>query len=445
MDRGAVAAQDPQAPRRGEHKRSARGETISRVLIVLAALPLCIAASARAAPLSFDDALQIAESRSRALPAKDASAAAARELAVAAGQRPDPVLTAGVNNLPVTTSDRFSLSRDFMTMRSIGVTQQLTRGSKLDARTARFEREAEAAEAGRSLALTDLQRETAMAWLDLHYLRRMTDVLLAQRDEARLQVEAADAGYRGGRGAQTDVFAARSAVEQLEDRLVDSRQQVATARSQLARWVGSASAEELGPVPAMGEERLHEHALDSELAAHPQIELMRRREAVAVAEAEIARSEKSPDVSVQLTYSQREPAYSNMISLNFSIPLQWNQAKIQDRELAAKLAVVEQLRNEREEATRSYILEASTLLQKKHSASERIRRYDEALVPLAVERTRASLAAYRGGGGSLVSVLQAREAEVATRLERLRLAMDEARLWAQINFHLPATRPGAQP
>ncbi len=418
---------------------------MSRVLIVLAALPLGFATLACAAPLPFDDALRIAEARSHALLAKDASASAARQLAVAAGQRPDPVLTAGINNLPVTSSDRLSLSRDFMTQRSIGVAQQLTRGSKLDARTARFEREAEAAEAGRALALTELQRETAMAWLDLHYLQRMAEVLQAQRDEARLQVEAADAGYRGGRAAQADAFAARSAVEQIEDRLVESRQQVATARSQLARWVGAASAEELGPLPAMNEERLHEHALESELVAHPQIEVMRRREAVAAAEAEVARSEKSPDVSVQLMYSQREPAYSNMISLNFSIPLQWNQAKLQDRELGAKLAVVEQLRNEREEATRTYVLEASTLLQRKHSTGERIRRYDQTLIPLAGERTRASLAAYRGGGGSLASVLQAREAEVATRLDRLRLAMDEARLWAQINYHLPSTRPGARP
>ncbi|MEP7058966.1 MAG: TolC family protein [Caldimonas sp.] len=434
-----------QQPLRSSASRKRASTRSSLVGCVLAALPGFTPALANAGALSFDDALQIAESRSHALPAKEASASAARQMAVAAGQRPDPVLTAGVNNLPVTTSDRFSLSRDFMTMRSIGVAQQLTRGSKLDARTARFEREAEAAEAGRSLALTELQRETAMAWLDLHYLRRIADVLLAQRDEARLQVEASDAGYRGGRGSQADVFAARSAVEQLEDRLVDSRRQVATARSQLARWVGAASVEELGPPPPMGEERLHEHALEGELAAHPQIELMRRREAVAAAEAEVARSEKSPDVSVQLMYSHREPAYSNMISLNFSLPLQWNQEKLQDRELAAKLAVVEQLRNEREEATRAYVLEASTLLQRKHSAGERIRRYDETLVPLAGERTRASLSAYRGGRGPLVSVLQAREAEVATRLERLRLAMDEARLWAQINFHLPVTRPGAQP
>ncbi len=180
--------------------------------------------------LTLDQALRVAQDRSRQLVAQDSAATASREMAIAAGQLPDPTLKAGINNLPISGPDRLSLTRDFMTMRSIGVMQQLTRGSKLEARSARFEREAEAAEASRALALTELQREAAMAWLDLYYLQRMTDVLLARREEARLQVEAADAGYRGGRGAQADVFAARSAVEQLEDRLVDSRQQVATAR-----------------------------------------------------------------------------------------------------------------------------------------------------------------------------------------------------------------------
>ena len=54
------------------------------------------------------------------------------------------------------------------------------------------------------------------------------------------------------------------------------------------------------------------------------------------------------------------------------------------------------------------------------------------------ERTRASLAAYRGGSGPLTAVLEARRGEIETRIERLRLEMDTARLWAQINYLVPA-------
>ena len=108
-------------------------------------VPLACAWCARAAvaqPLTLDRALELARARSQAVVAQDAAAAAARELAVAAGQLPDPTLTAGINNLPVNGPDRFSLNDDFMTMRSIGVMQEFTREGKRKARTARYEREA---------------------------------------------------------------------------------------------------------------------------------------------------------------------------------------------------------------------------------------------------------------------------------------------------------------
>ncbi|MBY0469447.1 MAG: TolC family protein, partial [Burkholderiaceae bacterium] len=93
--------------------------------------------------LSLDQALRLAQDRSRQLSAQELAAVAAREMSAAAGQLPDPTLKAGVNNLPVDGADRFSLTRDFMTMRSIAVMQELTRDEKRKARSARFDREAE--------------------------------------------------------------------------------------------------------------------------------------------------------------------------------------------------------------------------------------------------------------------------------------------------------------
>src|SRR5258706_15562986 len=125
-----------------------------------------------------------------------------------------------------------------MTMRAMGVVQHRPRTGRLKGVWARFEREAGVAEAGRELALANLQRDPAIAWLDRHYQERMRDVLVSQRDEAKLQIEAADSAYRGGRGAQADVFAARAAVALIEDRIAQTERQVATARTQLSRWIG---------------------------------------------------------------------------------------------------------------------------------------------------------------------------------------------------------------
>lgn len=372
------------------------------------------------------------------MPAQDAAAVAAREMAVAAGQRPDPTLKAGISNLPVNGEDRFSLTRDFMTMRSVGVMQELTRDSKLRARSARYERDAEVAEAGRTLALANLQRDTAIAWLDRFYQERMRDVLSRQRDEARLQIEAADAVYRGGRGSQADVFAARSAIAQIEDRIAQADRQLATAKTQLARWVGVAAGEPLASVPPLDTVRLRAEDLEAQIAHHPQIAVLRGQEAAAQADVELAQANKRPDWSVELMFSQRGPAYSNMVSVNVSVPLQWDQTNRQDRELAAKLALLEQARAQREEEVRMHVAQTLAMLQEWRSNRERLQRYDASLLPLAGERTQAALAAYRGGAGPLSSVLEARRAEIDTRMERLRLEMDSARLWAQLNYLVPA-------
>ena len=395
--------------------------------------------------LSFDEALRLAQERSRQLAAQDAAASAARQMAVAAGQRPDPTLKAGINNLPIDGPDQFSLSRDFMTMRSIALMQEFTRADKRKLRAARFEREAEFAHAARNLALTNLQRSTALAWLDRHFQERIRTLLVQQRDEARLQVEAAKAAYRGGRDSQTDIFAARSSVEQIEDRIAQADRQVATAAIQLARWVGDVNHAALGAAPVMDSVRINPEALHAQLLHHPQIALMAKQEEVAQADARIAQANKRADWSVELMVSQRGSAYSNMVSVNFSMPLQWGREKRQNRELAARLATVQQLRAEREEIAREHLAETQVMLQEWHSNRERLARYDSTLIPLVSERTHAAIAAYRGGVGTLKAVLDGRRDEAEIRTERLRLEMDTARLWAQLHYLIPSGQSVAPP
>jgi outer membrane protein TolC len=392
--------------------------------------------------LGFEQALTLAEQRSRQPAAQDAAARAAREMSVAAAQLPDPVLKGGVNNLPIEGRDSFSLTSDFMTMRSVGVMQEFTGADKRRARAARYDREAELAESGRALAVINLQRDTATAWLERHYEERMLEALQAQRAETALQVEAADAAYRSGRGSQADVFAARSALAQIGDRIRQTQRQVATARTRLARWVGDGAALPLGEPPAVAALKLDPSALESQLTQHPQITLMRGQEAVARADAEIALAGRSADWSAELMYSKRGPNYDDMVSINFSIPLQFDQKNRQDRELAARLASVEQVQAEREEVLRERLAETQGWLQAWQGNRDRLAHYDATLQPLAAERSKAALAAYRGGSGPLDAVLEARRAEIEVRMDRLRLELETAVLWAQLNFLLPAGQTG---
>ena len=400
--------------------------------------------------LTLDQALRAAQERSQQLVAQDAAAAASRDMAVAAGQRPDPTLKVGINNLPINTQDRFSLTRDFMTMRSVGVMQEITRSDKLKARSARFDRGAETAEAARALALANLRRDTAMAWLDRHYQEQILVVLRSQRTEAGLQIEAADAAYQSGRGAQADVFAARSATALIDDRIRQTERQIATAKTRLARWVGDAAEQPLGDLPPVATVHFSPDGLAGQIEHHPEIAVMRKQEEMARADADIAQSNQRSDWSVELMYSQRGPAYSNMVSVNLSIPLQLDQKNRQDRDVAAKLALAEQMRAQREEATREHLAETRSWLQEWQGNRERLAQYDASLIPLAMERTRAAIAAYRGGSGPLGAVLEARRMEIDTRMDRLRLEMETAGRWAQLEYLVPpehdaaaAARPAA--
>jgi len=403
---------------------------------------LGIATNVQAAQqLGFAQALSLSEARSRALAAQDSAILAAKEMASASGQLPDPTLKLGINNLPINGEDQFSLSRDFMTMRSVGVMQELTREDKRRSRASRFEREAETAAAGRTVALANLQRETAQAWLNRHYQERLRALLVSQRDEAKLQIEAADTAYRTGRGSQADVFAARFAVAQIEDRMLDSERQIASANTRLARWVGTTVDSTSDAPPNMDVLPLSRAELPTLITHHPELALMEKQEQVAASDADMAKANKTPDWTAELMFNQRGPAYSDMVSINFSVPLQWDQNKRQDRELAAKLATVEQLRAQREEATREYLADIQTMLQEWQSNRARMDRFDNTQIPLSKERTQAALAAYRGGsssGSGLTAVLEARRMELDTRMERIRLEMETALLWAQLNYLTPA-------
>ncbi len=412
-----------------------------RVLVLAFGLSGCVLAQATnlSTPLTLESALRKAETRSHALLAQDAATRSAREMAAAAGRLPDPMLRMSVDNLPVDGPKRYSLTEDFMTMRSVGLSQTFTREDKRIARSSRFEREGDAAQAMRTLQLSTLRQQTALAWFDRYYQLQMLELITKQRDETALQIEAAEAAYRSGRGTQADVFAARSAVARMDDRIQETRARAENAGTTLARWVGELATSPLGSAPAISHSRFSDHKLAYQMDQHPDIGLLTSKIAVAQAEAEIAKQNKHADWSLSFMYSHRGPAFSEMATLVASIPLQWGQENQQDRELSAKLAKVEQARAEREEMVRAHFVQTQAWLATWQSNLERLNQYDKTLIVLAKERTRAALAAYRGGKLPLSSVLEARRMEIDTQVERLRIEMQTAALWTSLEYLIPNT------
>jgi outer membrane protein TolC len=411
-----------------------RAGTIALGAVSLLALTAGSVVGAAEAPLTLAEAQRLATLRSKQLEASDFAVSASKDLTAPASERPDPIAKLGLENLPINGPERFSVQRDFMTMRSVGIMQEITRPTKLRARAAESQQAVRFAQAQKAQALVAVQRDSALAWVDRYYAEALEQTVFQQVQVARLDVTAAEAGYRGGHGTAADVLAARAALAEAEDLDADASREVRGAKLALARWIGEAAENPLAGQPAIDTIPLHKHSLDAQLAEHPEILALQRREELARAAAEVARADRHPDWSVEFMYSQRGIGYSNMVTLELTVPLEIRRAYRQNPKLAAKLAEASQAKAEREDMLRAHAAEISAMIDAWDSARERRERYRNSIIPLVADRSVAARAAYRGGKASLSDLLLAQRAEIDARLKALQLEERAARLWAQLTF-----------
>jgi outer membrane protein TolC len=170
------------------------------------------------------------------------------------------------------------------------------------------------------------------------------------------------------------------------------------------------------------------------LGEHPELRAVERREQLARAEVDLARSEKRSDWMLEVGYGIRRPSFDNMLTVMVGIDLPWRTERRQDRDIASRLADVEQVRAVREDVRRMHEAEVRGWLADHDAASRRVERFGRVLIPLARERARAALAAYQGGRGELGAVLEAERAATETELGLVQAHGERAKAWANLNF-----------
>lgn len=416
----------------------ARARLIGAALAAALSSPLFVLAQP-ASPLTFAQALALAQRESPGLAAQRHALGAAEAAVVPASQLPDPKLTLGIDNLPVDGPDRWSLTRDFMTMRRIGVMQDFPREEKLRLRGERAQAEAAKESAMLFAASVTVKRDLALAWLDVYFAQAKVHTLTELVPEADLLNEVSRAMLAGGKVGAADPIAARGAAVALQDRIAEAGRDLRRAQAALARWVGPA--EVARPLAAAPDLTILAHAPDQLLAGiehHPELAAYGPMEAMARAEAGLARAAKKPDWSLELAYQQRGAAFSNMLSVAVRIDLPLWGDKRQDPLILAQQRQIEQVEASREDARRMHEAEIHGDLAAWETAKDRLTRIEQQLLPLAEERTQATLAAYRGGRGDLTAVLQARANEIETRLVHIQQQAELGRAWANLNFLLDA-------
>lgn len=414
-----------------------------RALHALALGLMAMPAWSAPAGLSFDTAVDVATAQAPMLAARRAQVAAAREEVARAAALPDPQLTLGLANWPVTGAEAFDLRSDEMTTKQIGVMQSFPARAKRQARRLLSESTVDQADA---LALAERQivrQAAAEAWIALWAAQQELDALQALREPARIAIDTAKARLSGGSGTVTDTLATQSAWLALENRIDAAKIAVEVARAGLARWLGrpATDIEPAGAPPELTRLPVAEATLLSSIDRQGPLLAWRSREALADAEVTAAIAEKRPDWSLGITYGQRDRApdgmpRSDMLMVEFAVGLPVFGRNRQDRGIAARRAEREAVLAERDEARRVQLEGVGRTLAQWRGLQRQITRQQNETLPVARDRARTALAAY-AGGADLQPWLEARRDEIELHIEHARLAGELGRAWVALAYLLP--------
>jgi cobalt-zinc-cadmium efflux system outer membrane protein len=385
-----------------------------------------------AEPLSFDAALEIATRSSPDIAAQTASVGASRSAYVSAGALPDPKLIVGVENLPVTGQEQWSLTRDFMTMREIGIAQEVPNAGKREARTAAAHANAERVEAERRVITLTVRRDTALAWLDRYYLERRGALFEDLESENQLFAQAVQAQFAAGSGRPADVIAPKQEAAEIADRRDELTGRIAKSISILRRWVGASADEPLaGDPPALALDVAH---LRGHIHEHPELAVFVPMTQMAQAEVHEAEAMKRPDWAVELAYGRRGGAFSDMVTLQFTLDLPVFTETRQGPQIAARRQELARVEAQRDAMLRDHTQELDAALAEYDVSTRQLTRLREVHVTLARQKVDYQFASYRAGKADLTAVLTARRELIDMRLKEIELESQQAATAAKLYF-----------
>jgi cobalt-zinc-cadmium efflux system outer membrane protein len=351
------------------------------------------------AVLELTEAVALANDEQPTVLAFEQEGAASEEAAVAARTLPDPQISAGVQNYPVTGGVAFSPTRDDMTMYTIGVMREQVRRSRREAEAARLRAEAVVSRAEGSVEERRVQREVMIAWIgavEAAAKQRLLARVIADLNAGRQIMEA---GIPTGASSPALALQAQAEVALAEAQFAEARAAEARARAMLARWIGPAAHR---PLP----QSLPAIALPAELRAefagedHPSVRLAEAQEQAARRQVDAARAERRPNLTWSVMYGWR-PDYGDMVSAQISIPLQINRGHLQNRRIAEAEARADAARLRAEDARRELGGAYGAALADYRGAQAQLTILREQAIPSLEASFEAAEARYAGGQGSL--------------------------------------------
>jgi outer membrane protein TolC len=325
---------------------------------------------------------------------------AASQRVAPAGSLDDPMLEAGVINVP---TDSFKFDREDMTMKMIGLSQRFPYPGKRGLREEVATREVEVADFNLQEIINRTVRDLKVAYFDLGLAHASTQLI--EKNKAILDqfLRIAETRYAVGQGNQADVLKAQTQLSKMMEEIIKLGRERRMLEADINRLLGRG----LGAGPAVPDAvELRETPLElealHELALRTRPQLLALQSAIARSDKmlELARKDYYSDFDVRFSYGQRDSMpdgtkRSDMVSLTFAINLPvWRDAKRGPRVAEAQAM--------REQAQKMYEAQRNELSMKLRQQVAAIdqnlrsgRLYQKDILPQSRLTVEASLAAYR--------------------------------------------------
>ena len=390
-----------------------------RPLLALPALALYVPVfSLQAEPLTFAEAVELAETATPAIEARSLVVEAAQSAAIAADQLPDPKLSVDIMDRRI--AGPFEISprpgRDGFPRQRIGISQDIPNGAKRRARAGQAMADITVARANKEALVQDVQLYSALSWIDLHYAQRrlrILEVLQQSLDDLSATV---GARLESGITRPAEAFEPDLLIAKLADRRSMRVADIEQARAMLARWTGVDRPETEGNLPEFTIDR---EALVSTIKELPILDIQDAKVERADADVELARANKRPDFSVNASYAHRRPEYGEYVSVGVTIDLPLFAKKRQNPIIDARILEASAARLEANDLERQLQAELSSDLATNRSYRENWERSKNTLLPLAKKQAELERVSYGAGRVDLDTALNAAVAFAEAEIDLL--------------------------
>jgi outer membrane protein TolC len=394
-------------------------------------------AAAAAGPLALPEAQRIAVERDAGREALAGESAAMRDMAVAAGELPDPEARVGAVNLPV---DSWALDREDMTMLEVGLMQRFPAGRTRQLSRARLESDALAADAEALDRARRVRFEVERTWRELDFLDRALALLDEESRWVAALAGGAEAAYAVGEGGSLEFLDTRLMAIELEEKRLGMQRERDAMLAELARWVGEGARGERAAASADVRPLEPVEALVERLQANPMLQSLGHMQDAALREVDLAGEMYKPAFGFDVAYGFRDGRgmdgvpRSDMLTamLTFDIPLFTKDR--QDREAAAARSRARAAGSRRTDMGREFEARLRAAHARALRLAEIVSLYETQAVRLAGASMDASLSAYRASMGSLGDVVTMHHRVLELREREARARADYALALAEIEY-----------